>query len=99
MSFDLKRTYFGLVSFVVLMVAFIAGLSLLGGIAGVVVLSPVPFEQRYPPGALDRPVAPGESAPAQGGPDKPVYIEDWELRGARDQLATSLAAVIVALPI
>jgi len=113
MSFDLKRTYFGLVSFVVLVVAFIAGLSLLGAIASVAVLSPVPFKQRYPPGALDRPVAPPQleasgsqqgsgtatAVPPQSGTEKPASNEDWELRGAREQLATSLAALLVALPI
>ena len=115
MGFDLKRTYFSLASFVVLMVAFVAGLGLIGALASVVVLSPVPFAERYPPGSPDRPAEPPQSSvsggaqaaqsgtaaavPVQGGVEKPFLVEDWELRGARGQLATSLAAVIVALPI
>lgn len=112
MGFDLKRTYFGLASFVVLMVAFVAGIALTSALANVLVLSPVPFAERIPPGALDRPMesqqalASGDqqgsgtatAGPVQGSSDKPVSIEDWELRGAREQLATSLAALIVAFP-
>ena len=32
-------------------------------------------------------------------PVKPGVLEDWELNGARERLATSLAIVLLALPI
>ena len=117
MGFDLKRTYFSLTAFVVLLVAFISGLSLLSGASAVAFLAPVPFEDRYPPGypPVEVPVppmaasgqatptpapavtsAPGPTVPYAG---KPVQMDDWELRSAREQVAMTLAAVIVALPI
>ena len=49
--------------------------------------------------ASGQPAATADAVPDQGGPEKPVLMEDWELRGAREQLATSLAAIMVALPI
>ncbi len=113
MGFDLKRTYFGLASFVVLMVAFVAGLMLTSGVSSLVVLAPVPFTDRVPPGytaaAYGVAIAPAPEVtgtvtpvPGQIKPPPPAVvgpIDDWELRNAREQTAASLATLLVALPI
>ncbi len=112
MTFDLKRTYFGITAFVVLMMAFVSGLSFLSAGSTMVILSTVPFEQRYPPGYPPQavmppaPAAPSGTSAATPAPQlEPPYpakegpMEDWELRNAKEQVATSLAAMILAFPI
>ena len=111
MSFDLKRVYFSVTAFVVLLVAFIAAIGVFASASALVVLSTTPFEQRYPPGYLpEAPVAPapqGQSqkpTPSAGSPSPAVPVkqgvfDDWELTNAREGLANSLATVLLALPI
>ncbi len=114
MGFDLKRVYFSVTAFVVLLVAFFAAIQVFATASAWVVLSTTPFEQRYPPGFLPQPpVAPGAqgptekptpgpsgTAPAQPAvPVKQGAFEDWELNSAREGLASSLAIVLLALPI
>jgi hypothetical protein len=111
MGFDLKRVYFSVTAFVVLLVAFFAAIGVFASASAWVVLSTTPFEQRYPPGFLSQaPVAPE----AQGGTQKPAppagasaqavpvkqgVLDDWELNNAREGLANSLATVLLALPV
>jgi hypothetical protein len=111
MGFDLKRVYFSVTAFVVLLVAFFSALEFLGSASQWVVLSTTPFEQRYPPGYALQPsmkVAQGQAeqpaptppgAPAPATPAKPGSLDDWELTNAREQLANSLAILVLALPI
>jgi len=83
MSFDLKRTYFSVMAFVVLMVVFFAGLGLLSAGSTVAFLSTTPFEERQAPGYTSRTGA----------------TEDTELRIAKEEVATSLAVMLLALPV
>jgi hypothetical protein len=111
MGFDLKRVYFSVTAFVVLLVAFFAAIGVFASASAWVVLSTTPFEQRYPPGyalqpptavaqgQAERPAPPADGAPAQAVPAKPVAVEDWEFSNAREGLANSLATVLLALPI
>jgi hypothetical protein len=111
MGFDLKRVYFSVTAFVVLLVAFFAAVGVFASVSAWVVLSTTPFEQRYPPGYLPQaPVAPAAQgqtekptppagAPAQAVPVKQGVLDDWELTNAREGLANSLAIVLLALPI
>jgi hypothetical protein len=111
MSFDLKRVYFSVTAFVVLLVAFFAAIGVFASASAWVVLSTTPFEQRYPPGFL--PQAPGApavqgqtekptpsaSVPQEAVPVKQGVFDDWELTNAREGLANTLATVLLALPI
>jgi hypothetical protein len=113
MSFDLRRTYLGVTSFIVLMVVFFTGIATLNTLSTIVVLAPVPFADRVPPGytaqAYGVAIAPAPAvtdtatpAPAQlmpPPPDKIGAIQDWEVNNAREQTATSVAALLVAAPI
>lgn len=111
MGFDLKRVYFSVTAFVVLLVAFFSALEAFGAASQWVVLSTTPFEQRYPPGYLAQPLVapvakgqmeqptPPPGAPAQAVPVKQGVINDWELTNAKERLANSLAILALALPI
>jgi hypothetical protein len=111
MGFDLKRVYFSVTAFVVLLVAFFAAIGVFASASAWVVLSTTPFEQRYPSGyalqapaaaaqgQAERPAPPADVAPAQPVPAKPVAMDDYELNNAREGLANSLATLLLALPI
>ena len=50
-------------------------------------------------GQTEKPTPAPAAAPAPAYPAKPGVLDDWELTNAKEQLANSLAVVILALPI
>jgi hypothetical protein len=106
MGFDLRRVYFSVTAFVVLLVV-----GVFASASALVVLSTTPFEQRYPPnyapqptfagaqGQAEVPAPPQTGGSAQAVPVKPGIQDDWDLNNAREGLANSLATVLLALPI
>lgn len=100
---NLKRLYFAATAFVVFLIAFVSAQACLDGVVRLVSFSLVPFEQRREsretiviPAPMSESTAVPTPLPAV---PKPLPEEDWELRSAKEQVATSVAALLVALPI
>jgi len=100
---NLKQLYFAATAFVVFVILFISAQAFLDGAVRLVTFSLVPFEQRREPvnSATMREAPPPATTPEPiPAPPKPLPIqEDWELRSAKEQVASALATLLVALPI
>ncbi len=112
---DLKRLYYGATAFLVFLFAFFAVQLLADSVLRLMVVSSVPWEERQPPIPTPLPtltpvVVTHQPTPvpeptltpeqrAQIEEMERARVEDWELRGNKESVASSLAIVLVALPV